>query len=258
MTCRGPRARAERTARAAAVWHDRSVPGGLIFFVAIVALFVALAGWQYRRNKARRDKLQRYALASGWTYTPEDDAQCQRWERAPFNAGFDRRARTVLSGRFRNHEMLAFDYSYKTRSTDSRGQVQTQTHRYRVCSLALPASLPYMHVRPENVVTRLGNAMGMHDIELESEDFNRRFRVHADDPKFAYDVLGARTLQKLLTLPKFEWSIDGATIVSWAPGANDVPDLLARLTTLTAVVDGIPGFVWHDHGVAPSPPGGIA
>jgi hypothetical protein len=234
------------------------MPAGMILFVALVVFAIAAATWQYQRNKARREKLQRYARASGWTYRPEDDSQWQRWQRSPFDQGFDRRARNVMSGRYRNHDMCAFDYSYKTRTTDSKGNTQTHTHRYRVASLALPTYLPYLHVGPENVLTRLGNMVGMHDIELESEDFNRRFRVQANDPKFAYDVLSPRTLQKLLALPKIEWSIDGATIVSWAPGANDVPDLLARLSTLASVVDGIPSFVWHDHGVAPSPPGGIA
>lgn len=241
------------------VWNDLSMSGGsILLLVAIIVFAIAAYGWQYQRNKVRREKLQRYALASGWRYLAEDDNQWQRWQRAPFNEGFDRRSRNVLYGKYRGHDMLAFDYSYKTQSTDSKGHAQTQTHHYRVASLTLAASLPYLHVGPENVLTRLGNMVGIHDIELESEDFNRRFRVHANDTKFAYDVLSPRTLQKLLTLPKFEWSIDGATIVSWAPGANDVPDLLARLSTLVSVVDGIPSFVWHDHGVAPSPPGGTA
>ena len=235
------------------------MPGGpLLIFVLAAVLVIGASIWQYQRNKKRSEKLQQYALASRWSYVAEDDSQCQRWQRAPFNEGFDQRARNVMWGKFRGHDMLAFDYSYKTRSTDSKGNTTTQTHRYRICSIALPTYLPYLHVGPENVLTRLGNVMGMQDIELESEDFNRKFRVHAGDPKFAYDVLNPRTLQKLLTLPKYEWSIDGATIVSWGLGANDVPDLLARLSTLAAVVDGIPSFVWHDHGVAPSPPGGTA
>jgi hypothetical protein len=220
--------------------------GILVIFVAVV---LAIAIWQYQLNKKRRERLQQFALANRWSFVARDDSQCMRWQRPPFNEGFDRRALNVMTGHFRNHDMLAFDYTYKTRSTDGKGNSNTQTHHWRVCALALPTWLPYVEVGPENALTRLGNVMGVHDIELESEDFNRRFRVHANDPKAAYDVLSPRMLERLLALPPIHWRIDGNTILSWATGANDVTDLPARLSTLVTVVDGIPDFVWHDNGV---------
>jgi len=224
--------------------------GGL--FVAIVVIGIAVAIWSYQNNKKRRERLHQFALANGWSFVARDDRQCLRWQRHPFDEGFDRRALNVMTGRFRNHDMLAFDYTYKTRSTDAKGNTTTQTHHWRICALALPVWLPLLEVGAENVLTRLGNVMGMHDIEFESEDFNRRFRVHASDPKFAYDVLSPRTLERLLALPAIHWRIEGASILSWANGRNEVGDLPARLSTLLAVVDGIPEFVRHDNGVAPA------
>ena len=171
--------------------------------------------------------------------------------------GFDRRASNVLSGKYRDRDMVAFDYTYKTRSADGNGGTGTQTHRYVVCALALPTWLPYLEVGPENVLEKLGNALGFRDIELESEEFNRRFRVNANDPKFAYDVLPARTLQHLLALPAHHWRIEGNSIVCWGSGRLEPVDLLARLNTLAIVVDGIPDFVWRDNGIAPTPQGGM-
>lgn len=222
-------------------------PGGL-FAIVIIAV-VAFAIWSYKRNQKRVGALQQYALASGWAYVGRDDRQWTRWQQAPFNEGFDRRALNVLTGHHGGHDMVAFDYTYKTRTSDGRGNSSTQTHHYRVCALAMKTWLPSLEVGPENALTRLGNVMGMHDIELESEDFNRRFRVRANDHKFAYDVLSPLTIQKLLAMPAYHWRIDGQTIVSWGLGTLDIPDLLPRLAALAAVVDGIPEFVWHDNGV---------
>jgi len=67
-------------------------------------------------------------------------------------------------------------------------------------------------------------------------------------------VLSPRTIQSLMNLPVYQWRIDGASIVSWATGSNNPVDLLGRLTALATVVDGVPQFVWHDHGVATAPP----
>lgn len=228
--------------------------GGL--FALVILAVIAFAIWSYKRNQKRVGALQQYALANGWAYVARDDRQWTRWQQAPFNDGFDRRATNVLTGHHRGHDMVAFDYTYKTRTTDSQGNSSTQTHHYRVCALALPTWLPTLEVGPENALTRLGNVMGMHDIELESEDFNRRFRVHAGDRKFAYDVLSPRTIEKLMAMPAIHWRIDGQTIVSWDVGTLQVPDLLPRLATLATVLDGIPDFVWHDNGVSeqPTPP----
>jgi Protein of unknown function (DUF3137) len=227
---------------------------GNLLFVGVVVLGLAAAWWSYQQAQKRRQRLQQYAVANGWTFVARDDTQCQRWQRTPFtNQGFDHRATNVMWGKYRSHDMLAFDYSYKTRESDGRGGSNTETHRYRICALALPTWLPTLEVGPETVLTRLGAAVGLHDIELESEDFNRRFRVSANDRKFAYDVLSPRVCQRLLSLPNHHWRIDGNTILSWDTGCNDVADLLARLTTIATVVEGIPDFVWHDNGVPASP-----
>jgi len=50
----------------------------------------------------------------------------------------------------------------------------------------------------ENVLTRLGGALGFDDIEFESEEFNRAFRVKSEDRKFAFDLIDARMMAFLL------------------------------------------------------------
>lgn len=231
----------------------RKVPGvrGLLPFLLIVgvpaAIYLAYRNWQ--QEQKRHALLLQWATNAGFSYAGEDTSWCTRWSGAPFGEGDHRRARNVVTGTTNGRTFAAFDYTYQTHSSDGRGNRTTTTHRYVVATLQLPAYLPRLQVTPENVFTRIGNALGLDDIELESEDFNRRFRVHSADPKFASDVLSPRTMQALLARPALSWRFDGADIVAWDDGRLSPTHALALTSTLNLVVDGIPSFVWHDHGV---------
>lgn len=217
----------------------------MIFVVAGVAI-AGFAWFGYVQAKKRRELLQQFAASQGWTWTERDDSWSERFDDRPFDQGDNREARNVLQGRWRDRPMVAFDYSYETHSTDSKGHRTTSTHHYSFCALGLPVWVPRTELVPESVFGRIGTALGMKDLELESEDFNRRYRVRADNPKFAYDVLSPRTMEGLLARPALNIRLSGTDAVSWDDGRHEPAELLARLDALTAVIDGIPEFVWSD------------
>jgi hypothetical protein len=221
-----------------------------VWLVLVVGL--ALAGgyayYHWQQEQKRRDLLGQWAVANKWTLAPEDDSMCARWQGAPFGEGDHRRARNVLAGTWKDKPFVSFDYSYQTHSSDGHGGRTTTTHHYAVSAVRLPTWLPTLQVTPENMLTRLGNAIGFDDIELESEAFNRAFRVHASDRKFASDVLTPRTMQMLLSRPHFSWRIEGADIICWQDGEQHPAGVTAAVSTTLDVVAGIPSFVWHDNG----------
>lgn len=217
----------------------------LLFLGLPLAGYLAYRSWQ--QEQKRRELLMQWATNSGFGYTVEDDSWCARWDGTPFGEGDHRKAQNVVSGRADQWPFTAFDYSYQTHSTDGQGHTTTTTHRYVVASLQLPGYLPRLQVTPESVFSRIGNVLGLDDIELESEDFNRRFRVHATDRKFASDVLTPRTMQALLATPDISWRIDGTDIICWQDGRMSPATVLALTTPLRTVVAGIPSFVWKDH-----------
>ena len=223
--------------------------GGILGFVVSAAVFAGLAVWGVKRNRKRMSALAQFAASVGWQYIARDDQRAFQWQRPPFNQGYDHRATDVLLGTFASHQVEAFDYSYKEQTTDSKGNTSSTTYRFAVCALALPTPLPYLEVGPESVLSRLGNVVGVHDIEIESEEFNRKFRVHSDDRKFASDVLSPRLAQTLLSLPPYHWRTDGASLVSWSQGVLKPEAIQPWATALSGVVDSIPTFVWHDRGV---------
>jgi hypothetical protein len=222
---------------------------GALPFVLIVAV-IAIAGYfgyrSWQAEQKRRELLMMWATNSGFSYVVEDDSWCARWNATPFGEGDHRKARNVITGTHKDRTFVAFDYTYETHSSNRKGGQTTTTHHYVVTSLQLPTYLPQLQVTPENMMTRLGNAVGLEDIELESEDFNRRFRVHARDRKFACDVLTPRTMQMLLSRPATSWRIDGSDILTWRDGRLSPAMCLATTSQLQDIVDGIPSFVWHE------------
>jgi hypothetical protein len=223
----------------------------LLFAVGLVAV-ATFAYLAYQADKKRRAALQAFALSSGWTYVAQDDSWCDRFVGAPFGDGDNRCALNVLQGPYEGMQMLAFDYQYETHSTDGKGNRTTTTHRFAVCSLRLPAPLPGLELSPESALTRLAGHLGFDDVELESEDFNRLYRVKARNPKFAYDVLNPRTMAALLGRPALHMRLLDIDAVCWESGRLEPVELIARLSTLQLLVRGIPSFVWSDQ----SPPGG--
>jgi uncharacterized protein DUF3137 len=220
-------------------------PVPFLFFLGIPAIgFAAYQSW--RKDQRRRQALQTWAGKNGYSYTAEDDRWCERWNGDPFGEGDHRRAKNVITGTAKL-PFSAFDYSYQTHNSDGRGGRTTTTHHYSVTALEFSGFLPTLQVTPESVFTRIGHSLGLDDIDLESEDFNRRFRVHANDRKFASDVLTPRTMQALLARPTLSWRITGNDMVSWAEGSTTAVGVTAALSTMQLVVDGIPSFVWKDH-----------
>ena len=224
----------------------------LLFFVALVVVGL-LAYLSWRADQKRRALLHSFAVSNGWTYTARDDSWADRFYGDPFGKGDDRTATNILFGRYEQWDMVAFDYSYETHTTDSKGHRRTTTHRYAVCALRLPVPLPGLELSPESVLTRFAGALGFDDVELESEDFNRRYRVAARNPKFAYDVLHPRTMQALLGRPPLHLRLLDADALCWESGPLHPTDLLVRLSTLSLLVGGIPSFVWSDHSPGGTP-----
>ena len=221
---------------------------------AVIGLIVTAAIYSYKKNQARIASLMSLARSKGWQFSANDPFGLPgRWRGTPFDQGYDRRAANVVTGEHNGHPLVAFDYSYKEDSRDSEGRTSTTTYCFGIVALGMPCALPELHVGPEGVFSRLGKVMGMQDIELESEDFNRAFRVRCPNPKLATDVLTPRTMEALLAAGKFRFRIVGTDILAYESGTLDAVEILRAVHVLSDVVDGVPTFVWRDYGLYDRP-----
>jgi hypothetical protein len=222
----------------------------IVLIAAGIALVVTLVVVGYKRNQARLQAIQQLCLSKGWQYTARDPFGLpHRWSGTPFNVGDDRTARNVVTGEVGGRPMISFDYSYTTESRDSEGRTSTTTHHCAIYALGMPCALPELHLGPEGVFSRIGKAVGMQDIELESEEFNRRYRVRCPDPKLATDVLSPRTMEMLIAAPKMRFRFAGTDLVCYENGCISAVEILNRTAVLARVLDGVPAFVWKDRGL---------
>ncbi len=214
--------------------------------IALLVVVGTTAVRSYRRDKDRRLGLFAYATQRGWDYHGIDPFGLeQRWQCRPFGVGDDRHAAQVVTGTVGARAFVAFDYSYTESSPGSDGSEETVTQRFRVASVAMPTALPALEVAQEGLAGRVRSAVSPDDIELESEAFNRRFRVSCADPKLASDVLPPRTMDALLR-SGFTGSLRvcGSDLIAVDRGQHTVDTLCRQVEALAAFVDGVPSFVW--------------
>ena len=205
----------------------------------LVALAVLAGGSVLWVERRRRQALQALAQQRGWQLVGRDDVWARAFEGEPFGWGSHRRAEHVLTGSCGGRDLVAFDYSFRTKSADGSGQVRT--YRYGVVVLRLPVPVPLVELEASRLPRLFRRG-----IELESEEFNARYRVRADDARLAYDVLPPRTMQLLLERPDLSLRLLGGDALSWRPGRLEAADLARRLETMTAVLDAVPAWVWED------------
>ena len=224
-----------------------------------LALVVALGVLAYRREQAREQALRAWAAAGGWQLVDEDDRWAQAFDGPPFGVGEDPRAQDVCTGTRGGYGELAFTYCYATyrtvTSTGPNGQMTTtrqrEEHDVQVVAMRLPVVIGPVQVVPEGLGQRFVTALGGQDVEIEHADFNRRQRVTAASPKLATDLLSPRVVEQLLTHEDVSLRVAEGWALAWTPGRLSGPGVDDRLAMLRAVVDGIPRFVWLDHGHDP-------
>ena len=117
------------------------------------------------------------ASSLGFRYSPDDPFDTVDLPFALFNRGDGRGVENVLWGMAGNLAVRLCDYWYYDESTDSNGSRHRSYHRFSCATTSIDAYVPGITVGRENVLTRLGGALGFDDIEFESEEFNRAFRV---------------------------------------------------------------------------------
>lgn len=172
--------------------------GGIIVLVVVVMIVVIIA--QAQAAKKRREGMAQLAAKLGLRFSQAKDRDLPR--RYKFidrlSQGSNRYALNVLFGDYRGHDILAFDYHYETKSTNSKGQTSTHHHYFSFFMLTLPRSFPELTIAKEGVFSKIAQAVGYDDIDFESHEFSRNYCVRCRDKKLAYDICNPQMIDYLL------------------------------------------------------------
>jgi hypothetical protein len=174
---------------------DNALP---LIFVAFIGVAIGAVVLSYLAKKRRREGFALVATQLGMEYWPHDPFGLLSEPFALFQKGDGRGIENVLAGAYQSIDVKAFDYWYYDESTDGKGNTSKTYYRFDCVVVPIDAACSPLTIENENLLTRLADALSFHDIEFESEDFNRAFNVKSPDKKFAHDFVDARMMQWLL------------------------------------------------------------
>ena len=181
-----------------------------LIFVAVAVVGGLIAYYSYQAKKKRAAAFAALGAQLGLTYSAEDPFDTLAEPFALFQKGDGRDVENVLAGTWESLGVRVFDYWYFEESTDSKGNRSRTYYRFDCVLTSVNIACAQLTVEPENLFTRLADHLSFHDIEFESEDFNKMFNVKCDDKKFANDMVDPRMIQWMLTLGKtFSFALAG-------------------------------------------------
>ena len=169
----------------------------LLFLVGLLVV-AGLAYYAYQRKLERQRELRSVAHGQRLDFSIDDPFDTLGEPFSLLQRGDGRGVENVMWGFWQGLEIRAFDYWYYEESTDSDGHRSKSYYRFDCLITTIDALCPRLQISEENLFTRLADALTFHDIEFESEEFNRRFTVKGRDERFATAFCDARMMDWLL------------------------------------------------------------
>ncbi len=184
-----------------------------------------------------------------WVYVGQDDGLINAYGLT--TVGFGHVTEKVVRGHNDGLPIEAFVHRWKTQRTetytDSEGRVQTRTvtdsHSEILTAVSLPFTFPLLSV---------GGGWGGEKVRFESEEFNDRFKVRTDSPKFAYDVIHPRTMEFLMAVRPPAFRIQGQQM-RFSLSAHDTQQIGVCADFAHDFLGRVPSFVWKNLQIVPPP-----
>jgi hypothetical protein len=173
--------------------------------MAIIFLWVVVAGvclavgyFAQLQKKKRVAALANIAAGVGFVFTRGDADHLVDMPFRLFNRGSRRTVECEMGGVHNGVNMRIFDYKYYE-SSGRNGQWYKFT-----CGLALfPAACPPLQITHQRFLGSLENLFGGHDIQFESDDFNKRFKITCEDQRFAFSLIDGKMMEWLSSAETF-------------------------------------------------------
>lgn len=215
--------------------------GGMVA-IAVIIVLVWSTGQAAKARQAQMVRLHQWAQHHGLRYTPNDHSVARLSSCAPFNIGSGRIGRDVFRGSHNGRALTFGEYQYTTRKDK-----KTQLHRWQFVALALPSPRPYLSISRESGGL-LSSLFGGRGLQLESQEFNDRFRIYTASERFAYDVLHPRAMEWLLAdihANTVGFRFEGHWVITVRSGPLRYDEVYRYADFLDAVIGLVPDFVWR-------------
>lgn len=219
----------------------------IAWLTVVVLALVAGVLWLMDSAAAARQRREflEFAQLHGWTFDGASRTYTGRFSRFPFGGLPASRQENRLSGTLNGVECATF--THLRVATDAEGRESTEP--FQITLVELPVVLPVLELVPETMAERFAKSLGGGDLDVESYEFNRTWRVLCRDPRYAHAVLDPRMVERLLQPDARELAIriEGGAVMAWQPGRVGTDTLARRLGVLTAVARRIPEHVVREY-----------
>jgi hypothetical protein len=227
------------------------LPGGWALGIAVLAGLAALALGaalvvSLIRSAGRRSKLAEFAASIGWAHAARSLTVASGLTSYPFGTGFDREDVDVVSGVFEGRQCAHFTRRFAERRSGEAGREDTVVkHEFRISTVELGAEYPTIDILPEDLVARATKLVGGMDVDFESAEFNRRWRVKGGDPRYVHDMITPRVMDRLVRddARGMALRIEGRHLLTWQAGPLAPEDLAGTFALLTSVASVLPPHV---------------
>ncbi len=219
-----------------------AAPVIVLVALAFIVLIIGSMIWAAKAKKKRLMELQAWAHAHGCSFYPGEDYSFD--ERFPdfdcLRRGDDRYAFNIIDGTFGERGLSAFDYHYKTTSTDSKGRRTTTHHHFSAVILNGEMRLDPLHIRREHFFDKVSGFFGFDDIDFESAEFSRKFHVKSPNRKWAFEVINQKAMEMLLAAPRLTLQMDHRYLIAYGNRRFKPAQFDEALHVATSLLDCIP------------------
>lgn len=231
---------------ATAVLVAATIPPWLVAVAALVVVGGLVWSWfDFLHAGRMRNEYARFAIEHGWEFTRRTHRYNSQFWAFPFAQGSSRRQESVIAGEHHGVRCASFVHSFESSADAQRGVSQA----YQVTLAELPVALPRVDIVPRTLGAQLAGMVSGQEIDFESHDFNRRWRVVADDARYAHAVIDPRMIERLLwhDAQAMRLRIEGGAVYVWQPGRTGVADLSRRLAVVCGVARRVPAHVIREY-----------
>jgi hypothetical protein len=214
---------------------SEAVTGMVVCGGFVVALLVLLIVVAHRREKARRQALEQWALGREWQVVRHPRVDWGR--RMP---GHNKRGVTLsVSGVLHGRPATIAEYAYTTTTGNAGGPTTTETHRFVLLVVVLGRAHPTMAVHRRGGFSKLGRTLfGDKPTAIGYEPFDRTYRVTAGDPGAVRSVLAPALVNGHVAGGLPLWSLEGRELLTYRVGRiGDPATIPAQLEPLLRVAD---------------------
>lgn len=222
-----------------------------IAFILIVDASIILIVYKRRkRAEQRSNTIAEWSKRNGLKFRSTKDFGIAN--RYPFNclqldAAY---CADIVEGTFSARKICAFNYFRDVNDTfnQSRDTLQLGDNilgKYFLSAVIIETPVKFQRfqplcVRPESLVYKAVESIGLEDIDFESIEFNNQFRVKAKDRRWAYDVVNQATMELLLASPRFIIEFQDCHVIAYRDKLFTTMDIEDALELLTGVLDNLP------------------